>query len=166
LGNSDGSRRIVSAVFTAVAAVAAWRAASAARETSRESRQALAAALRPNVRAQFDARRITLVDGTFRLVLVVQNISEWDAKDVDVQVEYRDGEKVSESTEHLGSRIRDVDEEMRIPLRFEAGEEQKARAELARVTVLWSDSQRLARYKLQQEFNGGTHEQAEQISAP
>jgi hypothetical protein len=161
---------IVAAVATAVAAVAALKAARASERTGRESRQALAVALRPNVRASFEGTP-ELVDGKqrSRLLLVVQNLSEWDATDVEVEATYRDGETLRDSTERLGSRLRDTKEERRVRLRLEP-EEGHLYEEISHLTVRWSDAQRIARYELRQDFytepTAEMKERVEQISSP
>jgi hypothetical protein len=163
---------IVAALATAVAAWAAWKAASASERTSHESRHALAVALRPNVRAQVgDPETVDGGNGT-RLVVVVQNVTEWDATDVEVEVSYRDGETIRDSTERLGSRIRDTDEGRRIRLRVEPKDRHPYEA-LSRLTVRWSDAQRISRYELRQDFSFepstqtvSMEERVEQISGP
>ena len=137
-------------------------------EPAVKSRQALGAALRPTLRAPFEEVPEE-VDGErrSRLNLIVQNMSEWAATDVEVEVSYRDGERATDSRDRLGSRVQDVTEEIRVPLR-PGIRETRINREIARITVRWSDAQRISRYELRQDLDleGARNQRIEQISAP
>jgi hypothetical protein len=75
--------------------------------------------------------------------LIVYNPSQWDAADVDVEALYRDGEESCGSTERVPAH----DEE---PFAVDLRPETPGRhpyADLARVTVRYSDGQRISRYE-------------------
>jgi hypothetical protein len=105
--------------------------------------------------------------GRSGFAVIVYNISPWDAADVDVEALYRDGEQIRDSTERVPAH---EEEPFALALRPK-NPSRDHDPELARVTVRYSDGQRISRYESRYTYfyNDVTHwiqESHEQITSP
>jgi hypothetical protein len=103
----DVDWQAVGAVAAAFGAAAAWQAAQASRETSRDALLALGYAIRPRVTADILSIMSGNPPGTptnpvHLYVARAENSSEFDASDVETEVRFRNGEVVQGRRERLG----------------------------------------------------------------
>jgi hypothetical protein len=94
----------VGGLAAAVGAIAAWRAASASRATSRDALEALAVGIRPRLNVEF--ANLSRRDASGRplpahRVAQIINEGEWPAADVEFEFRFRDGRRVRDRTERL-----------------------------------------------------------------
>jgi hypothetical protein len=139
----------VSAAAGTASAIAAWRAAKASWRTSRDASEALALAVRPRL----SFRPIVMTDprGT-RRVLVIKNITEHDAVEVDVEVRGRDGNVTRDSIRRLRPTVhrtwKQIDRQNDAHIDLDTAPS----AELDRSVVRYSDARGLARYEREERY--------------
>jgi hypothetical protein len=136
------------ACFTAAAAVAAWVSALASRRTSRDALAALAVGIRPDLR--LDALR---GGDPPRDELIVRNDGEWDALNVDVDILLRDGRTISDGRGTLRPLVTRTGEPTGDLFTIDLGrpEEPAPSDRFRRVIVTFTDSRRIATYRLEEE---------------
>jgi hypothetical protein len=140
---------LIGGVGAAVGGVAAWRAASAARATSRDALEALAVGVEPRVHTDvFEEPRTSgsRLPAPTRLSLNVRNSARWAASAVDVVVTYADGEVLTHDTELLETMVDEGD--MNIPLRDVTPAWPPAEWQPIDVVVRYSDLRAIARYEV------------------
>ncbi len=147
---------IVTAVFTAVAAVASWRSASSSLVASRDAREAVAIGVAPRL-ALFPQLRTTVDGGVNRptgVQIRVNNTSGWPATDVLLEVRYRDRPLVTARRERLSSP-----DDWIVPLPDIGGRGKDGyddlRERIEGVTVGYSDERSIARYQAPLDIVGG-----------
>lgn len=141
----------------AVGAIAAWKAASASLEASRDAREALALGVRPSLRVDFG----TAYEGeTSRTGVMLWNVGRFDATDIAVEAVRRDGRRVEGRLERL---VPGTTGEHQVPAVVVVADESERHASgfdvVRSITVRYSDERRIARYETTQLFevttNGG-----------
>jgi hypothetical protein len=133
----------VGALAGAAGAVAAWRSAKASERTSRESRLALGAAVRPTLKVTAQELDERFAGRVREWAVAVYNISPWDAADVYVEARYRDGERIRAYSERIAANDAAP---FAMALRpKDRGHEHDP--ELAQVMVRYSDGHRISRYE-------------------
>lgn len=138
------------AIAAAVGSVAAWRAASASRATSRDALEALAVGIRPQLVIDFDGVARANADGEpppGALVAEVSSISDWAATDLRLEVRFRDGRLVHRTTERLAPSSVGTGVEGRAwTVAIDPGEPADRAPESA--ALRFSDERRIARYEI------------------
>jgi hypothetical protein len=140
---------VVGGLGAAVGGIAAWKAASAARATSRDALEALAVGIEPRVHVELGEEPRTPGDPlptSTRMSLNVRNSSRWPAADIDIEVTYDDGERLQRHAELLEPMADDGD--MNLPLRDVTPEWPAHNWEPIDVTVRFSDLRTIARYEV------------------
>ena len=136
----------VAALATTAAAVAAWKSALASKRTSQEALRALGVGIRPKMQVE------VLRGGGEPAMdsVVVTNVSEWDALDVEVKVQLRNGATTRERSPRLMPLIlrdgRMTGDRMDVDFGA-AGEEGSAEDRLRAVIVRFWDGRRICRYE-------------------
>lgn len=152
----------VGAIAAAAGSIAAWRAAVASERTSRDALLALALAIRPHVEVVIMGYTRGDPSGPMksrqRFLAHAYNTSrEWDALDVEVEVEFRDGRRVQERCERLApsgdAKPRPFPEGdyFEVDLGEPLGP-QSIHEAVRRVTVRYFDSRRICRYEWRREY--------------
>lgn len=139
----------IGGVGAAVGGAAAWRAASAARDTSRDALEALAVAIEPRVHADLfeePQKPGEPLPTAMRMALNVRNSARWPASDVHVQVTYASRQVVEQHAELLEPMADEGD--LNVPLRDVTGEWPPHEWEPVAVTVRFSDIRAIARYEV------------------
>jgi hypothetical protein len=160
-------------------AIAAWRAARASERTSRDALVALAIAIKPRI-------NVDTLDmhgaNRSRSIALIQNTSEWDAIDVEVEVRLRDGSVVEDTTAVLKTAQTAVGLPTGADFEVEFGEpapDETHASRLDRVLVRYWDSRKIRRYEYRQIWTlatkregsvtsvlEGMHREEDQIAGP
>jgi hypothetical protein len=139
----------VGGLGAAAGAIAAWKAATASRATSRDALEALAVAIEPSVFMDVnqEPREVGApMPGPTRMSLNIRNSARWPASRVDVEMTLADGEVIRSSHELLDTMVADGD--INLPIRDVTPEwPPHDLAEPLSVVIRYSDLREIARYE-------------------
>lgn len=149
---------IVGGIGAAAGGIFAWRAARASERTSREARDALAAAVEPEPWIELTSHPRSRDDpgppSPQRLAIRIINMDRWMAVDLEAEAVFANGQRFREHRAELGPFAvppsGGVHEDWSVSLRDITDEWPGAEREPVELLLRYSDAQRVARYELTQ----------------